>query len=254
MACYWDYERGLTKFEWTSTRGIAKLRDTIKKRFKARHCSLNETMIPWAIQDITSEINNYLKKQPALLREEYDNVAVNIALVQRAIEEDNAEAHYIIVQNRRRRIHKFKRIYIGGDLEHWLIELRYVNSLQYPSPDKVTNLWFWYTEQGKDSIELEITSVLEKTDRLLTSLRVAQEVQKLSWLLPSVLNSDHIPVLPSFNLIWTALNSSNMFVEQRSDPGDYLWTLRDSEAGIGIQIIRCQARTCPVVHLYIIHD
>lgn len=224
MACWWDGEKGLFKFEWTSERGITKLTDIVKKRFKARHCFLDTAKVPWAIHDIANDINHYLKAEPELLQEEYDSVRVSPALVQRAIEGDSAE-YYI---NGSTPMRKFERIYMG-DVDHWLIELRYVNSLWYPSPDKVSKLSYWETDEGKDDILLLITAALEKTPKPMASLRVAGEVRKLSWVSPWIMDIDHLAVMPSYDMIYAVLNDpfNTMFERELNDFGECLWSIRE---------------------------
>jgi len=223
MDCWWDWEQGLTRFEWTSKRGITKLIDTAKKRFKARHFFVDTAQIPWAVQDIANDVNHYLNTEPALLRAEYDKVGVSTELVRRAIQEDN-KAHYI---NGSTPIPKFKRIYVGA-VEHWLIELRYVNSLLYPSLDPVTNLSYWETNRGKDGIALLIISALEKTPMKMTSLCIADEVRKSSWLSPWIMDIHHMAIMPSYDMIDAVLNDplNTRFVKQRSNSGHCLWTMR----------------------------
>jgi len=224
MACWWDGEKGLFKFEWASERGITKLIDVLKKRFKARHCLLATANVPWAIHDIANDINHYLKTEPELLQEEYDNVRVSPALVRRAIEVDSA-AYYI---NGSTPMHKFELIYMG-DVEHWLIEQGYVNSLQYPSPGRVSKLSYWETDEGKDAITLLIISALEKTTKPVASLRVADEVRKSCWLSPWIMDIDHLAVMPSYDMIYAVLNDpfNTRFARQLSDCGNCLWSIRE---------------------------
>ena len=224
MACWWDREKGLSKFEWTSERGIAKLIDVLTKRFKARHCNLCTSEIPWAIHDMTTDINLYLNTEPALLQEEYDNVQVSTVLVRRAIEQDNA-VYYI---NGSMHIRKFTRIYLGV-VEHWLIELRYVNSLQHPSPNWGTKSAHWETNEGKDDITLIIISVLEKTTQTMTSLRVADEVRKSCWLSPWIMDINNFAVMPSYDVIYAVMHNllHTKLAKQLSDSGECLWTIRE---------------------------
>jgi hypothetical protein len=229
MTCYWDYTRGITKFEWLSPRGTAKLINTVNNRFKARHYRWGSAHLPWALSDITTNINYYLSKEPALLREEYDSVEVCTELVRRAIVTDNAVLHIVGSMS----FQKFWRSYVGG-LEHWLIDIRYLYSFEFCEPDQDRRLLRW----DNKLIESLIIGVLEKADTKMSTRRVANEVRKSAWLLPWIMDADYVAVMPSEHKIREVLRdpSNDMFVEELNhDSGRSLWTIRDDEAGIGVQ-------------------
>ena len=80
-----DHQQGILKFGWPSSYGLQRLGYVVRTRFQMRHSMPETTGVPWSLELLTIDVNFYRRRQPRLLRAEYEDQVVTAAQVRQAM-------------------------------------------------------------------------------------------------------------------------------------------------------------------------